>query len=201
MLNIAVFVSGQGSNLRAIHEAIEQSALDARICLVAASRPDAPALEWASVKEISTAIMQHGYENTADAMIEILSEHGVEFIVLAGYLKLIPAAVVHAYRHRIVNIHPALLPSFGGAGMYGRHVHEAVIEAGVKVSGATVHVVDEDYDRGPIVMQQCVPVHESDTAATLAARVLDVEHRLFPLALQLFAEDRVRIENGKAIIQ
>jgi len=201
MLNITVFVSGRGSNLRAIHDAISQGALDARICLVLASRPDAPALEWASAENIPTAAVSHGSGDTADSMLELLGTHDADFIALAGFLKLIPAAVVRAFRHRMLNIHPALLPSFGGPGMYGRHVHEAVLAAGVKVSGATVHVVDEEYDRGPIVMQDCVPVREGDTASTLAARVLDVEHRLFPAALQLFAENRVRIENGSAIIQ
>ena len=201
MLNIAVFVSGTGSNLRAIHDAIEQGTLDARICLVLASRPDAPALEWASRQNIPTAVAARDSTDAATAMLAPLGTYNADFIALAGFLRRVPAAVVREFRHRMLNIHPALLPSFGGSGMYGRHVHEAVLSAGVKVSGATVHVVDEEYDRGPIVMQQCVPVLEDDTVSTLAARVLEVEHRLFSQALQLFAENRVYIENGRAIIQ
>jgi len=201
MLNIAVFVSGKGSNLRAIHDAIVLGTLDARICLVLGSRPDAPALDWAASEGIPTGVISHRSDDTDSAILGLLEEHGADSIALAGYLKLVPPAVVRAFQHRMLNIHPALLPAFGGAGMYGRHVHEAVLAAGVKVSGATVHVVDEEYDRGPIVMQECVPVLEDDTASTLASRVLEVEHRLFPRALQLFAENRVNIENGKAIIQ
>ncbi len=201
MLNIAVFVSGKGSNLRAIHDAIVQGTLDARICLVLGSRPDAPALDWAASEGIPTGVISHRSDDTDSAILGLLEEHGADSIALAGYLKLVPPAVVRAFQHRMLNIHPALLPAFGGSGMYGRHVHEAVLAAGVKVSGATVHVVDEEYDRGPIVMQECVPVLEDDTASTLASRVLEVEHRLFPRALQLFAENRVNIENGKAIIQ
>jgi phosphoribosylglycinamide formyltransferase-1 len=124
-------------------------------------------------------------------MLALLKSHNVEFIALAGYLKKIPSAVVREYRHRILNIHPALLPSFGGQGMYGHHVHEAVLASGVKISGATVHLVDEEYDRGPIVLQKTVVVDEHDTPDSLAAKVLKVEHEIFPLALKAFAEDRV----------
>jgi len=136
----------------------------------------------------------------ADAMLEVLEETHSEFIALAGYLKKIPAQVIRQYRNRIVNIHPALLPSFGGAGMYGHHVHEAVIASGEKVSGATVHVVDEEYDRGPIVLQKTVAVIPDDTPDSLALKVLKVEHEIFPLALRAFAEGRVRIEGRNAWI-
>ncbi len=115
-------------------------------------------------------------------------------MVLAGWLRLVPAPVVRAYRGRMVNVHPALLPAFGGQGMYGRHVHQAVLDSGVRVSGVTVHFVDEAYDRGPILAQWPVPVHERDDAATLADRVLQVEHRLLPSAVRALARGRVRLD-------
>nr|WP_243665078.1 phosphoribosylglycinamide formyltransferase [Rhodothermus marinus] len=121
-------------------------------------------------------------------MLEVLRAHDVELVALAGYLKKIPDNVVAAYRNRILNIHPSLLPAFGGPGMYGRRVHEAVLNYGVRWTGATVHLVDEEYDHGPIVLQEPVPVLPDDTPETLAARVLEVEHRLYPEALRLFAE-------------
>jgi folate-dependent phosphoribosylglycinamide formyltransferase PurN len=122
----------------------------------------------------------------------------VDLIVLAGYLRLVPRSVVGAYRGRIINVHPALLPAFGGAGMYGQRVHSAVIEEGARVSGATVHFVDEQYDRGPIIAQWPVPVLPDDTAATLGARVLRVEHLLLPRAACAVARGRVHLdENGQ----
>lgn len=243
MLKIAVFVSGTGSNLKAIHAAIAEGRLDGDIRLVLSSRADAPALAWAASMNIPTALTMNnpaspgaadpslvesvprkaaegGHNHTAgrgdtadvpvggsksplpaEVILDLLRTHDIDFLVLAGYLKLIPAEVVRAFRHRIVNIHPALLPSFGGAGMYGRHVHEAVLKAGARVSGATVHIVDEEYDRGPIVAQECVPVLDGDTASSLAARVLEVEHRIYSEALQLFARNRVRVEDGKITIE
>jgi len=120
--------------------------------------------------------------------LELLRQRHVDLIVLAGYLKLVPPAVIAAYRDRIINIHPALLPSFGGPGMYGLRVHQAVLASGVKVSGCTVHLVDEEYDRGPILAQSRVPVLPGDTAETLAARVLEAEHRLLPAVVRAAAE-------------
>jgi len=131
------------------------------------------------------------------AVRQVLYRHQIDFIALAGYLKKLPAAIVREFRNRIVNIHPALLPSFGGKGMYGIHVHEAVLKAGVKVTGVTVHLVDEEYDHGPIVLQRAVEVHDDDTPETLAQRVLQVEHELYPEALQLFAEGRIRVDHGR----
>ena len=121
----------------------------------------------------------------------------VNFVALAGYLRKIPAAVVAHYKNRMLNIHPALLPAFGGKGYYGRRVHEAVIEHGVQWSGATVHLVDEQYDTGPIVVQRPVRVEPDDTPETLAARILKVEHEIYPEAIGLFAEGRVRIEGRR----
>ena len=129
------------------------------------------------------------------ALLSYLDAHDATFVALAGYMQKIPPNVVDAYRGSMTNIHPALLPAFGGQGMYGMNVHQAVLEYGVHWSGATVHLVDEEYDHGPIVLQEPVPVYADDTPETLADRVRDVEHRIYPEALRLFAQDRVRRED------
>ena len=139
-------------------------------------------------------------EHYTEALLDLLDRHGIDFIALAGYMKKIPSTVVERFRGRMLNMHPALLPAFGGQGMYGRRVHEAVLAYGVRWTGATVHLVDEDYDTGPIVLQEPVPVRPDDTAATLAARVLEAEHRLYPEALRLFAEGRIRVEGRRVVI-
>jgi phosphoribosylglycinamide formyltransferase-1 len=139
-----------------------------------------------------------GQENSyAQALLDALGAAGAEVLVLAGYLRRLPAPVVAAYRHRIVNIHPSLLPCFGGKGMYGEHVHRAVLNYGVKVSGCTVHFVDEEYDTGPIIAQRSVPVGEDDTPVTLAARLLPVEHAALVEALGWLADDRLRVEGRR----
>jgi phosphoribosylglycinamide formyltransferase-1 len=201
MLNLAVFVSGRGSNLRAIHATILAGTLDARVVLVLASRDDAPALSWAQTEGIPAVSLQDVPIHTSgETILRFLLERGTDFVALAGYLRRIPAEVVQRFTGRMLNIHPALLPSFGGPGMYGHHVHSAVIDAGVKVSGATVHLVDEEYDRGPIVLQRCIPVRGDDTPETLAARILPLEHQLLPEALQLFASGKVQIVGKRVII-
>ena len=141
-----------------------------------------------------------GPEEFGGALLEALDRHGVTFVALAGYLKHVPVAVVRAFRHRMLNVHPSLLPAFGGPGFYGRRVHEAALDYGVRWSGATVHLVDEAYDTGPIVLQDVVPVRPDDTPDALAARVLAVEHRLYPEALRLFAEGRTRVEGRRVHI-
>jgi phosphoribosylglycinamide formyltransferase 1 len=200
-LHIAVFVSGRGSNFRALDAAMQDGRLDADVALVVSSSEGSGALDYARERGYATLVVSHADPAVAErTLLAALREHGVTFVALAGYLKRIPADVVAAYRHRIVNIHPALLPSFGGAGMYGHHVHEAVLAAGCRVSGATVHVVDEEYDRGPIVAQRCTDVLPGDTPDTLAARVLTVEHDLYWRAIQLFATHRVRITDSTLTI-
>lgn len=176
-MRLAVCVSGRGSNLVALLEALTGSA-EAEVVLVLSNKADAPALDRARERGIPAG----AFENFRDAAewLERLARHHVDLVVLAGYLKLVPAGVISAYRGRILNIHPALLPDFGGPGMYGHHVHEAVVRSGVPFSGATVHLVDEEYDRGEILGQARVPVLPGDTADTLAARVLGAEHRLLP---------------------
>ncbi|PLX22662.1 MAG: phosphoribosylglycinamide formyltransferase [Ignavibacteria bacterium] len=201
MLNIAVFVSGRGSNLRAIHTAIEDGRLQASITLVVTSRDRAGAAEWAEAEGIPVLSVHHVQPSeVAKVLLEALGQHQANFIALAGFLKLIPSEVVAAFRNRILNVHPALLPAFGGTGMYGHHVHEAVIASGAKVSGATVHLVDEEYDRGPIVAQRCVPVQDDDTADDLAARVLEIEHSIFPEALELFAQNRIFVRDRRVFV-
>jgi phosphoribosylglycinamide formyltransferase 1 len=201
-MNIGVFASGRGSNFQAILSAIDLGTLPARVTVLLSNRRDAGAFEIANTYSIPAVhISQKQYPDEASyaaAILDILRAHNVELIALAGYLKKIPVGVVREYRHRILNIHPALLPSFGGEGMYGHHVHEAVLASGAKFSGATVHIVDEEYDRGPIVIQKTVPVDELDTAETLAAKVLEVEHEIYPLALKAFAEHRA-IANGRSV--
>lgn len=199
-LRLAVFASGGGSNFAAILAAIADGRLDATPVLLVTDRPGIGAIEKAEAQRIPVAVLPPkdfaDEEGFADALLDALDTRKADFVALAGYLKKIPEAVVRAYRHRMLNVHPALLPSFGGKGMYGRRVHEAVLGHGCRVSGATVHLVDADYDTGPIVLQTCVPVHPTDTPETLAARVLTVEHRLYPEALQCFAEGRATVEGG-----
>ena len=190
-MRAAVLASGGGSNLQALLE--HQDALDAAgavdVVLVACDRPGAYALERAAARGIATRVMDRA-ERT-EGLEALLRAHAVDLVVLAGYLRFVPDTVTRAWRGRVVNVHPALLPAFGGAGMYGHRVHEAVIAAGVRWSGVTVHFVDEHYDRGPIIAQWPVRVAADDTPESLAARVLRVEHRLYPRALQAVAEGRV----------
>ncbi len=156
------------------------------VTLVLSNRADTPALERARERGIAAECLDD--HRDASEWLRRLRGHGVELIVLAGYLKLVPPGVIAEYRGRILNVHPALLPDFGGPGMYGHHVHEAVIRSGATVSGATVHLVDEDYDRGEILAQARVPVLPDDTPASLAARVLAAEHRLLPAVVLRAAE-------------
>lgn len=174
-VRVAVLVSGGGTNLQALLDALHDSPL-ARVARVIASRPNAGALDRARRAGVPTTVLRDPADDA-----ELHSALGdAQLVVLAGYLKLIPPSVVARFRHRMINIHPALLPDFGGAGMYGRRVHEAVLASGAKESGTTVHYVDEAFDRGPIIAQARVPVQAGDTPETLAARVLEAEHELLP---------------------
>ena len=201
-MDIAVFASGRGSNFQAILNSIDAGTLPARVTVLISNNSGAGALEIARSRGIPTShISQKMFpteDKFAEAILKVLSEHHVELIALAGYLKKIPSQVIRQYRNKIVNIHPALLPSFGGTGMYGYYVHSAVIASGVKVSGATVHMVDEEYDRGPIVMQKAVNVTTNDTPKSLSAKVLKIEHEIYPFVLKAFAEGKVKIEGKKA---
>lgn len=176
-MRVAVAASGRGSNLEALLRALDVDA-PARVVLVLSNRADAGALARARVAGVAAEVLSDSSD--AAEWLERLARHRVDLLVLAGYLKLVPAGIVSRYRDRIVNVHPALLPAFGGPGMYGHRVHEAVLASGVRESGATVHLVDEVYDHGAVLAQARVPVVSGDTPETLAARVLAVEHRLLP---------------------
>ncbi len=204
-VRLAVFASGGGSNFEAIVKAQESGELDAEITLAVSNRAEAGVLTRAHSHGISTLVIRpEDFDSSAEYvehLLRVLDARRVDFIALAGYLKKIPSAVVRRFRHRMVNIHPALLPSFGGKGLYGQRVHRAVLDYGARWTGVTVHLVDEEYDTGPIVLQEPVPVHQGDTVEALAARVLKVEHRLYAEALQLFAQNRITIAGRRVTIE
>lgn len=194
MLRIAVFGSGRGSNFLAILNAIQQGTIPfTSIGVVLSNNSNAGILEIARANDIPAVHLsekQFGSEEEfVTALLALLRTHGINFIILAGYMKRIPPRIISEYRNRMLNIHPALLPKFGGHGMYGHHVHEAVIAAHEPVSGATVHMVDEQYDHGRIVLQRTVPVDPGETPETLAAKVLAIEHEIYPEAVRMFARD------------
>jgi len=174
-VRVAVLVSGGGTNLQALLDALDDSPL-ARVARVISNRRDAGALERARRAGVPISILRN--PNDPAELLAALGD--AQLVVLAGYLKLVPRAVVSRFRGRMINIHPALLPDFGGSGLYGHHVHAAVLASGATESGATVHFVDEAFDRGEIIAQEKVPVRKDDTADTLAARVLAAQHRLLP---------------------
>ncbi|PYO08937.1 MAG: phosphoribosylglycinamide formyltransferase [Gemmatimonadetes bacterium] len=184
---LAVLASGRGSNLQAIIDHFDNLAREriAKVVLVASNRADSPALIRAATASIDIA----HFDTTDDGsmLLELLRKSRIDLVVLAGYLKRIPPKVIREYAGRIINIHPALFPAFGGEGMYGARVHEAVIASGTKETGVTVHLLDDEYDRGPIVAQWRVPVEPSDTADSLAARVLNVEHVVYPRVVEMVA--------------
>lgn len=204
MANLAVFASGRGSNFIAIHNYIKERSIPARYTLLISDRPSPPVADLALAEGIPFIHLNaKAFPSRDDYVTRLLNEleaRKVEWITLAGYLKLIPAEIVRRYPGHILNIHPALLPLFGGKGMWGEHVHQAVIESGMKVSGATVHIVDEQYDTGPIVVQETVPVHYEDTPESLAARVLEVEHRIYPRAVELAVKDKIRLHGRRVEI-
>jgi formyltetrahydrofolate-dependent phosphoribosylglycinamide formyltransferase len=204
-IRIAILVSGQGrgSNMAAIIDACQRGEVDGQVVLVIGTRREAPALQRATEKGVSTEVVSPsklGEEEYARRLLQTLGDAQVDLVCLAGFMRLLPPPVVHAYAGRVMNIHPALLPLFGGKGMYGEHVHRAVLESGMKVSGCTVHFVDESYDTGPIILQRCVPVEEEDTWETLAARVLAQEHQAYVQAVKLFAQGRLRVEGRRVRI-
>jgi phosphoribosylglycinamide formyltransferase 1 len=197
-LRTAVLISGRGSNLQSLIDACSTPDFPAKIVLVLSNVPDALGLERARKADIPTAVIRHrDYPNRDSfdaAMDAVLREAGVEFICLAGFMRLLGAPFVRAWEGRIVNIHPSLLPAFKGL-----NVHEQALAAGVRMSGCTVHYVIPELDSGPAIVQAAVPVANHDTAETLASRILEAEHRIYPEALRLVAEGRVRLDNGRAV--
>ena len=200
-LRVAVFASGGGSNFQAIAE----NALNYRVTLVVCNRHKAGVLDRARALGVPAQVLSpRAFESDklyANSLLELLHTERIDLIALAGYLCKIPAPVVEAFWGRILNIHPALLPRFGGKGLYGHRVHKAVLEAKESFSGATVHFVDEEYDTGPILLQKKVPVLPDDTPDSLAGRVLAVEHKIFPEAIDLIAQGRVQIKGRRVTIQ
>jgi phosphoribosylglycinamide formyltransferase-1 len=202
---IGVLVSGGGSNLQSLIEATQRNELRAKIAVVISNKPGVYALERAARHKIPAVLVDHRlYQSNYEfsrAILDTLTEYRIDLICLAGFLRILDQCVTERYPNRILNIHPALLPAFGGKGMYGHHVHEAVIASGVKFSGATVHLVTPRTDVGPIVAQAVVAIDDRDTPETLAAKVLTLEHRLYPQAVQLVAEDRIVIEGLRVKIR
>lgn len=194
---IAVFASGGGSNLQALLDHLRARG-DARcgdVVLVASDKPEAGALERARRAGIATGVVRSTRVPDGCDALDLLAKNKVDFIALAGYLRLLPKELLAEFPSRITNIHPALLPAFGGAGMYGDRVHRAVLQSGARVSGATVHYVDEEYDRGAILAQWPVPVLADDSIKSLAERVLKVEHVLYPRVVEAVASGRWRFDS------
>ena len=196
MLNIGVLISGGGSNLQVIIDDCESKKINGNIKVVISNREDAFGLERAKQHNIRSV-----FEKDEDEVIKILKEENIDLVVLAGYLKIISPKFVSEFENKIMNIHPALIPSFCGDGFYGEKVHQAVIDYGAKVSGATVHFVNEKADAGPIIMQDTVKVMDDDDAKTLAKRVLEVEHTILPRCVKLFCEGKISVEGRRVRIK
>jgi phosphoribosylglycinamide formyltransferase-1 len=182
--------------MQAIIDACKDGRLDAKPCVAISNNSDSMALQRARNEGIPCYHISgatHPGSAEDEEILRVLRRHGVDTVILAGYMKILGTVTLHAYRGRILNIHPALLPKFGGKGMYGKRVHEAVLAAGEKVTGVTIHLIDENYDTGPIVNQCQVPVLEGDTADSLAERVLKHEHRLYVETLQKISDGSIRL--------
>jgi len=188
--------------MQAIAQACADGRVDGEVVAVVGNYADSPALARARELGLPASVISSRMDEGAyaDALLGLLRLYEVDLVCLAGYMRKVPDAVLSAYAGRMMNVHAALLPSFGGQGMYGQHIHQAVLDYGAKVSGCTVHFVDAGYDTGPVILQAAVPVEEDDTAETLAARVLAAEHRTYPAAVGLFAEGRLRVEGRRVKI-
>ena len=204
MKRLAVFVSGSGSDMQSVIDGIEEGKIDAQIVLVVASKEGIYAVERASRHGIACEVFSKSdyatLESMYDKLIDRLRSLDVDFVLLAGYLTILTPNIIQAFPNRIVNIHPSLIPSFCGKGFYGLKVHQAAIDYGVKLTGVTVHFVDEGADTGCIIAQEAVRVESSDTAESLQKRVLAVEHRLLPEVVALLCRDKVRVEGRKVFV-
>lgn len=196
MIRIAVLVSGSGTNLQTLMDNCKSGYIPGKIVVVVSSNPDAYALKRAEKEGVESVVIQRkDFDSNEDFSAEILKEaekRRVGLICLAGFVKKLGKNIIKAYDNRIMNIHPALLPSFGGKGMYGIRVHEQVLKSKEKYSGCTVHLVDEKYDHGPIILQKKVEIRKDDTPHTLAERVLKQEYKLYPEAVKLFAQGKLK---------
>ena len=195
MLNLGVLISGGGTNLQAIIDETKSGGINGTVKLVISNKENAYGLERARLSKIKAV-----YETDEDKIIELLKENNIDLIVLAGYLKIITPKFVDEFRNKIINIHPSLIPSFCGKGYYGEKVHQGVIDYGAKVTGATVHFVDEGADTGAIIMQETVNVEQDDDAKSLAKRVLEVEHRILKESIRLFCENKLSIQGRRVFI-
>ena len=197
MKNIGILISGRGSNMVALLDAMDRGALSALCALVISNVPDAPGLALASARGVPTAVINHKESQSREEhdvrMVTALVSAGVEIVCLAGYMRLLSPIFIRAFHNRILNIHPALLPAFPGL-----HVQKKALLHGARFSGCTVHLVDEECDHGPIILQAVVPIMVGDTEESLSARILRYEHRLYPQALRLMCEERVRVSEGRA---
>lgn len=195
MLNIGVLISGSGTNLQAIIDETKAGGINGTIKVVISSKKNAYGLERARLSGIESV-----YETDEDKIIDILEKNNIDLIVLAGYLKIVTPKFVDKFRNKIINIHPSLIPSFCGKGYYGEKVHQGVIDYGSKVTGATVHFVDEGADTGAIIMQETVNVEQDDDVKSLSKRVLEVEHRILKESIRLFCENKLSIQGRRVFI-
>ncbi len=204
MTDIVVLASGGGTDFQSIVDAVESGDIPASISLMITNNPDAYCIRRARQHDISYKVIDHRSKTREEHEAEISDEIDAldpDLIVLAGYMRIFTDSFVDRYYGRMINIHPALLPLFGGPGFYGEKVHNAVLESGMKVSGCSVHFVTNEVDMGPIIAQKCVPVFYDDTVESLSERVLQVEHRLLPDVVGAFARGRVHLEMGKAWLE
>lgn len=206
MKNIAVLVSGGGTNLQALIDAQNEGIIKSgKITCVISSNPDAYALERARNNNIDTAVIRRkDFETFLEydlALTELLKSKGADLVVLAGFMTILGHQVISEFKNRMINIHPALIPSFCGEGYYGLKVHKAVLEKGVKLSGATTHFVTEECDAGPIIMQRAVEVHNDDTPETLQRRIMEnVEWKILPISVELFCSNKIKVKDNKTYI-
>ena len=195
MLNIGVLVSGSGTNLQAIIDETLLGNIKGKVKVVISNKENAYALERAKQNNINAF-----FETNEDKIIEILKNNDIDLVVLAGYLKIISPRFVNKFRNKMINIHPSLIPSFCGKGYYGQKVHQGVIDYGAKITGATVHFVDEGADTGPIIMQEAIIVKEDDDAISLSKRVLEIEHKILKKSISLFCESKLSIQGRRVFI-
>ena len=204
-VRIGVLLSGKGrgTNLQALLDSCAEGRITGEVAVAVSTTPGAPALERARVRDIpALTLSRKSFPDDASldgALLEALQEHRVDLVCLSGYMRKAGPGLCGAFRWRMMNIHPGLIPAFCGHGLYGGKVHAAVLEYGAKVSGVTVHFATEEYDAGPIILQKCVPVEEGDTPETLAARILPVEHAAYSEAVQLFAKGRLTVEDSRRV--
>lgn len=204
MLNIAVFISGGGTNLQAIINAVKENKINGKIKLVFSNRKNAYGLIRAQNESIDTFYLNRkkffSSEEYDERILEELERKNIDLIILAGYLNILSSKLVSNYSNRIINIHPSLIPSFCGDGFYGENVHKAVIKSGVKFTGATTHFVDENVDTGAIILQDVIPVYINDDFETVAKRVLEIEHKILVKTVKAFCDNKIVFKDNRAFI-